>query len=384
MAKNILLAGLCSKNCSRRLKILIITGSYPPEKCGVGDYCYHLTKHLHEDYPALKLAVMTSGFRSTENMITGVKLLDRVSWSLKNIFNLKKKIATFAPDVIHFQYPTAGYNGLSARYLPLLCKLVGFKIVQTWHEHYKECGAIGWQNVLSCDALIYVREDLPKRLPSWAAMWLKSVPKSYIQNAATIPVVRLSQQKYFEVKGRLSQEKRIVTFFGFANENKGVDKLFDIVNPETQHLVLICDLNDNNRYHSTIINMIKSDRWQGNVTVTGFLPGQAVGEILAVSDAVVFPFSNGAGPWNTSLKASENYDVFTLTTTNQNDLLGYNSESNVYYCRCGDTVAMKRALNAYIGTKCSKSAKYGWKQVTQQHAILYQSVTGKGIDCLHE
>ena len=359
------------------MKILVITGSYPPDKCGVGDYTFHLVKFLSR-LPDLEVGLMTSTYPTEDYLLDNVTILHNLySWRLRNIFKIKKLIAEYNPNIVHIQYPTTGYNGIVAKYLPILCKAMGIKVVQTWHEHYISCGAIGWPNVLACDALVYVRPDLTALLPNWVKRWLYSTPKVYVPNTATIPVVFLDKERTFSLKQKLSKGKTIVCFFGFANKNKGIESLFDIVNPDTQHLVLICDVSDKNQYQAKILDLIKQDKWINNVTVTGFLSNHAVGEILAVADAVLFPFPDGAGVWNTSFIAARNSGVFTVATSKQSEMLGYHSDTNTYFCACTDILAMRQILNKYIGTRIEPKITYGWENIIQSHLELYLTLLSR-------
>ncbi|PPC95362.1 MAG: hypothetical protein CTY33_01050 [Methylotenera sp.] len=356
------------------MKVLVITGSYPPDKCGVGDYTYHLVKSLSA-LNHLELAILTSTYPADDYHVENVRILyNKYGWRLRNLFNTRSLIAEFDPDIVHIQYPTIGYTGVLAKYLPVLCKMMGIKVIQTWHEHYVGCGTIGWPNVMSCDGLIYVRPELPVLLPKWAKFWLKSTPQMYVPNAATICIPSLNEDQIHIIRNRLSASKRIVCFFGFANENKGLENLFNIVNPETQHLVLICDLDVRNLYQEKILNIIKQEKWVNNVTVTGFLPNQEVGEILAASDAIIFPFPDGTGVWNTSLKAAENSGVFTIATTKQLELLGYQKDRNIYYCAYDDINSMVGVLDHYIGNRITPNTSYSWEDVSSSHFQFYQKL----------
>lgn len=356
------------------MKVLVITGSYPPDKCGVGDYTYHLAKSLSA-FNHLELAILTSTYPTDEYHIESVKILhNKHGWRLRNLFKIKKLISEFNPDVAHIQYPTIGYTGIIAKYLPVLCKMMGIKVIQTWHEHYAGCGTIGWPNVISCDGLIYVRPDLPVLLPTWVKYWLRSIPQMYVPNAATIPIPALNENDILIIKQKISKDKKIVCFFGFANQNKGLENLFKIVNPETQHLVLICDLDIRNPYQEEILNIIKQEKWVKHVTVTGFLPSQEVGKILAASDAIIFPFPDGTGVWNTSLKAAENSGVFTIATTKQPELLGYQKDRNIYYLACDDINSMGEVLDHYIGNRIMLNTSYSWEDVSRSHHQFYQKL----------
>ncbi|RBA24014.1 glycosyltransferase involved in cell wall biosynthesis [Herminiimonas fonticola] len=351
-----------------------MAGSYPPDKCGVGDYTAQLANALAAR-PGIEVAVLTSLSAGIPSDLTEVKVFRVMqNWRLRNVLQIKQVISKFRPDVVHIQYPTQGYNGRLPQVFPVVMRLLGFPVVQTWHEHYVECSAVNWLNLLACNGLVYVRPDLVSKLPHWIQVRLRKTPLVYIPNASTIPVARLSVEQEHSIKWELSGGKPIVCYFGFAYPNKGVERLFTIADPSKHHLVLICDLNDEHPYQATILRLMEQAAWKGRVTVTGFQSAQRVGEILAVADAVLFPFPNGAGEWNTSLKAAEEAGAFTVATTQDNDLFGYHESKNIYFADCDQISEMQVALHRYLGTRKKPMIKNVWEEVAMKHEQLYRTL----------
>ena len=73
------------------MKILIVTGSYPPETCGVGDYTYNL-------------------FNCVAARASKWMLYTSRNWKLKSICKTIREIKAFSADVIFMQSPTMGYG----------------------------------------------------------------------------------------------------------------------------------------------------------------------------------------------------------------------------------------------------------------------------------
>ncbi len=93
------------------MHIAIITGSYPPQTCGIGDYTCHL-----------EMALRGQGLE--------VQVLTRTDWSLSAIVDIVRTVKASAPDLVHIQYPTAGFG---RRLTPQLLSLAIPSIV-TIHE----------------------------------------------------------------------------------------------------------------------------------------------------------------------------------------------------------------------------------------------------------
>jgi glycosyltransferase involved in cell wall biosynthesis len=355
------------------LKVLIITGSYPPDKCGVGDYSFHLAHSLFANNE-IEVAVLTSASNTEDISDPDIKVFRNMSkWGNKNLFELKNVISEFLPDIVHIQYPTQGYLGNPPRLMPVFLKLLGVPVVQTWHEYYHQSG-VKWQNLLACNALVYVRPDFPKKIPYWVNKLLAHTPQFYIANTSTIPSINLNDAQLREIKQNLSGGKPIVSFFGFAHANKGMELIFEIADPLEHHLVLICDLNSNNTYQAHILSLASQPSWKDNVTITGFVPTKRVSEILSVSDAVLFPFPDGAGEWNTSLKASEASGAFSLATTKDTSLIGYDETKNTYFAGCGQISEMRNALKKYLGRRIQPDKQSKWEEIALAHVNIYKQL----------
>ncbi len=354
--------------------MLLVTGSYPPEPCGVGDYTHHLAKAL-AGVEGLDVAVLTTREDRPPVELPGVKVYPEVPrWTLGSARLVRRIVAEHRPDLVHVQYPTQGYDGMLAGLLPALLKLRGARVVQTWHEYFASGLLKGVFKVFACDGLVYVRADLAERLPGWVRRSLSSTPMAFVPNATTIPPVALGADEVRALRASLSPDRSIVCYFGFPYPHKGVDRLFEIADPAKHHLLLICDLDRGNEYQAGILSRAQEPRWAGRVTVTGFQPARKVGEFLAVADAVVFPFPGGAGSWNTSLKAAEASGAFTLATSADPGLRGLQPGTNTFYAACDDLAGLKEALAVHAGRRIAPRLEDPWRDIALAHERLYRRV----------
>ena len=89
------------------MKVMMVTGSYPPLKDGVGDYtyrlCYTLRQFLGEDSVYV---VSTRTGRADEEHPRDFPVVSE--WNLKGIVQVIKQVRSLRPDVVHIQYPAAG------------------------------------------------------------------------------------------------------------------------------------------------------------------------------------------------------------------------------------------------------------------------------------
>lgn len=358
------------------MRVLFITGAFPPIKCGVGYYVASLSKALVSQ-EHVEVGVLTSSGPEPETSPCSENIqVFRImpSWRLHHTIKAMRLVKGFSPDVVHIQYPTQCFRGSLPRLLPFFLSRSGFPVVQTWHEHFSECRTLGRSVLSACDALIHVRPDLPDKLPPWVKKRLGDTPITYIPNASTIPCASLTAEQARRIKQDLSGGKPTVCYFGFAYPNKGLERIFEIADPEEHHLVMVCDLCVDQPYQAAILKRVHQEPWKGKVTVTGFQPAERVGEILAAADAVVFPFPKGAGNWNTSLKAAEAVGVFTIATTQDVALWGYHRDRNLYFAGCDQAQDMRKALRRYIGRRVTAKGADDWGDIARDHFRVYQTL----------
>jgi glycosyltransferase involved in cell wall biosynthesis len=134
----------------------------------------------------------------------------------------------------------------------------------------------------------------------------------------------------------------------------------------------MCELKPQDEYHQSLLDRLNREPWIGHVTVTGFLPSEEVARILGSADAVVLPFREGGGMWNSSIHATVAQGSFLLTTAE--DRHGYDHSKNIYYATCNDLEDMKHALRAYLGTRrldTPEHPSFEWDAIADAHRSFY-------------
>jgi glycosyltransferase involved in cell wall biosynthesis len=365
------------------MRILLITGSFPPMKCGVGDYTAHLAVALSRRTDT-EVAVLTDVLASPIPCDFEFRVFPVCrGWRMRDVPRIRAQVRQWKPDIIHIQYPTQGYG---RRYLPWLLpslfRIVGIPVVQTWHGYDSRRMGLRWiPNSALTGGLIFVRPEYMDMM-SPLYRWLnRRKHLRFIPNAYTIPPTQLENDEKADLRLRFSRAaSRLVVFFGFTYADRGVEFLFQIADPAQDHLVLISDLKSTDTYHKAIVEYTNREPWMGKVTVTGYLPAEEVGRILAAADAIVLPFRDGGGMWNTSIRAGIAQGTFVLTTARERR--GYDSDNNVYYARPDDVVEMREALRKFVGrrnTVAPESVKSVWDSIAHAHTVLYESVVSRSV-----
>ena len=360
------------------MKILIITGSYPPMKCGIGDYSYCLAKALAA-LPGVHVGVLTSTYDGQISKTDGIEIFPVMKrWSLAEASKAIKTIRQWSPDIIHIQYPTQDYrNGLLPWLLPMISFLMRKKVVQTWHEGYgKRIAPKLFLKSIIPSRLVFVRPQYKENLDPllrWA-LWIKKT--EFIPNASCIPRVDIDEQEKDELRKRyLKNQKRLVVFFGFIYPHKGVELLFEITDPASDQIVIAGEIIEKGGYLNEIMRRASTELWREKVTFTGFLPAVDMAALLAVADAVILPFRTGGGEWNTSIHGAVLNGAFVITTSLAQS--GYDKKRNVYFAKVDGIQEMRSALATYGGIRRGYDADIDrdeWRQIACRHRSLYESL----------
>lgn len=363
------------------MRVLLVTGSFPPMRCGVGDYSQNLAEALAGNRE-VHVGVLTSISGTSKNKADRIEMFPIIKkWGLAETLKVIKVIRHWSPDIVHIQYPTQGYgNGLLPWALPMISFLMRKKVVQTWHEGYSRRNApkLFLKSIVP-SGLIFVRLQYETNLHPhlrWA-IWKKA--PVFIPNASAIPRVERDERMKDVIKKQyLKKQKRLIVFFGFAYPHKGVELLFEIADPALDQIVIAGEIDENGEYFHEIMRLASAEAWLGKVAITGFLPVADVAELLAVADAVILPFRTGGGEWNTSIHGAVLNGVFVITTSLTQS--GYDKKRNVYFAKVDDIQEMRLALSTYAGRRREYDADIDvdeWRKIAKQHCSLYENLLSK-------
>lgn len=354
------------------MRVLLITGSFPPMKCGVGSYTQRLAMALAE-CQEVKVTVLTDERASGAVERNGVEVLPVIrGWKITELFRIAKYVNRLNPDIVHIQYPTQGYSGRSPMLLPLLIRFLGKPCVQTWHEPMVRmeglCLAIG------LDVLVTVREELMVNIPKLTQRVLRKKEVAWIPAASLLPTVIPNDEKRLKIRHQyISDGEILLAFYGFVAPLKGIEVLFEIVAKTNSWLLMACDFRSDDFYHRSLLDKITSMGIGSRVIMAGFLPEDQLADILAASDAVVFPFRDGVGAWNTSVDGAIAQGVFVLTTSLV--VNGYNEGKNIYFAKPGNVSEMISSIQRYAGYRISpKPPTLEWRNIAERHLKIYNQI----------
>ena len=365
------------------MRILIVTGKYPPLKCGIGVYTRELSKSL--SLKGNHVSILSTFSKQKPKNFKSVELLHGVkNWNFLSIFTVSKIIKKWKPDVVHVQFPTHAFNeSISYSLIPLLGFFLGKKVVLTWHESFSLSSFFKFF-LLSIvpSQIIVVRPNYINSLPFYKFLALHKT-YNFIPNASLLPHVNLSvPQKNLLRKKYILGKNRLIVYFGFIYPHKGIEDILQIANPKTDQVIIAADFDPQNDYQRNLKNLIKR-KWSNKISLINYMPEIDLAELLSVADAIILPFRDGGDIWNTSIHAAVSSRSFLLTTSiNVN---GFNEDLNTYYSSISNISEMKDALNKYSGTKnLNKTIPDSWPKIGKKHIQVYKKINLKDTNNLDE
>jgi glycosyltransferase involved in cell wall biosynthesis len=355
---------------SHPLRILLVSGSHPPSPCGVGDYTARLAEALRQK-AAVDALILTADSRAPDRSSTVLRV---PRWNVKDIRGIATKIAATEPDVVHFQFPTRGYRGIAPWLLPIAVRLLRLPVVVTWHEPFTTYRhrLLYLPSALAAHHAIVVRSDFLATAGSTWRWLLRNKNFATIPIGSNIPQCRLDPEHRVRLKTSIAGNRRLVVYFGFVAPHKGVEQIFEIADPNTDHIAIVGAPEDDH-YHSEVRALADSALWHPHTSMIGYAPPDEVAMILAVADAVVLPFRGGGGPWNGSVHAARIQGSLVITTTTS--ATGWMERQNMYLAAPDDILAMRQALRTYGGRRVEELADISdWGSIAARHVEIYRHI----------
>lgn len=354
------------------MRVLLVAGTFPPGECGIGDYVSRLAQSLAES--GATVGVLTS-LATGEGSVGGFEVL-RIArnWDLQERSSIADAVRSWQPDLVHLHYPSQGFGRqVLPTLLPLICKGMGSCVVQTWHEPWT---VLMLPRLLAqraaLDGLIFVRPNYMDLLPAVLRPLATPRHRRVIASAGALPASKLTVDERGSLRETyLRGAKRLIVFFGFVHAAKGVDEVLEIANPGTDQFVIAGPMQD-----AAYVDQIKAkaarSAWKDRVQFAGFLPKAEAADLLACADAVVLPFLEGGGSWNTSIHAGLTQGTLVITTAT--DPQGDDAKRNLYTARISDIQEMKRALDTLAGRRIAPPGSDSWAEIAREHIGFYEEV----------
>lgn len=330
------------------MKILFITGSLPPDVCGVGDYT----------------AKLIAGLRTHSSL--EVSTFYKKDWAIKNLGRYLREIKSSHSDWYHFQYPTEGYK---YSFLPLLLVLflAKKKVVTTVHElSSRNFSAYVYTQVLIFfSGQVIVTNQVEER---YAA--------KFVLNKRKIKVIPIgSNIGGSPYSNKPFSERNIdLANFGHIRPMKGIEDFIAVkksLGQERSGAIIGQILKRYELYYSSLLDAIGSS----GISFILNKEEKDLSDTLADVKIMYLPFSDGVSNRRGSLLAALQNGCVIVTTRSQH------KEFNDFFerfCFLVDSpaeakVIIDQLLSGVVRPKDAQLFKgmFSWENVIKLHVNLY-------------
>lgn len=181
------------------MRVALISGAYPPQRCGAEDYTAHLAEALRQNGVEARIF-------ADEN------------WSIARTPHFMKRISKFRPQVVHVQYPTMGY-GKSLVPQAVSALMPKVPVLATLHEFSTSHPLRKVANLpfaLCSKALVFTTEHERQHFSSWHP-WIK-------KKSLTVPIG--SNMPF--IPGSVERDPLEVVYFGLIRPEKGLEEFVEL------------------------------------------------------------------------------------------------------------------------------------------------------------
>lgn len=357
-------------------KILMVSGSMPPLKCGIGYYTDRLLDHADFAFDLLT----TTGLNDHKQ---AGKTHYIPNWKLTSLPALFQTCRQYR--VVHVQYPAVGYHrNLGINFLPYLLRwFSSAKIIVTLHE-YHGSGILGrtrnFITALASHQVIVSNQYDATKLPWILRRKARVIPIG--SNIARVPRDKAYYASTLKQAG-FSGSDKVGVFFGFAFPSKGLETAILAAAQAKLQLLLLTELNEDNSYHQTLLTLITQANKDGaKIHVAGYESEQSVSKILQEADYFVLPQQIPlTGKSGTAIAAATHGLTVISTAADDPDLnLPYIHGFNAVLVHPTNTETLASAIANLNQSDINEGALaelgdyFAWDKIVKSHKLLYKEI----------
>ncbi len=359
----------------KRLRILFITGEYPPLRGGIADYLQLLRREL-QTQGVRSIVLSCSGSEGS-----GVSTVPK--WGWKVVGTIRKLVGAGSVDVVHIQYQTGAFNMhpvINAlprfRYV-----LSGVPVVTTFHDLrapylFPKAGRLRPHAVVdmarNSSAIVVTNPQ------DGATLSHKGISSIDIPVGPSLPAPDSSVSP---------GKSNTVGYFGFPSREKGILSLIDAIGMIEQRrrpkLKIVGALKPDTGRHGFVPGdeLEVMARKRGVVLQeTGYLQPQEASNELNRCQVIAFPFSDGASLRSSAMIAALNTGrpVVVTVDPDRNCLGDIQSLNQLITVPTGDVPGFSKALQRTSALHLVADRlpeRFQWRFIAEHHLDMYRSIT---------
>ncbi|MCI0477233.1 MAG: glycosyltransferase family 4 protein, partial [Anaerolineales bacterium] len=307
------------------MRVLFLTGEFPPMQGGVGDCTNEIARALVA--LGAEVQVLTSLTASNLRPSSFVVRPIVKTWNWANLRVIARVIREFAPDIVHIQYQTGAFAMHPAiDFAPRFLKSSRTKFVVTFHDLrvpylFPKAGRVrDWvtrELARSSDAVIATNDDDYTQLLTLNLKLLTLIP---IGSNILITTSPDFQRDAWRAQLGVRDDETLLCYFGFLNESKGGETLIRALAlvPHAKLLMIGGQVGASDPTNAAYLAKVKSeigDLGLGNrVLWTDYTPPEIVTANFRAADLCVLPYRDGASYRRGTLMAALAHGCAIITT----------------------------------------------------------------------
>lgn len=358
--------------------ILLVTGEYPPDVGGVGDYTLQLRRAL--------------GQRGCFSRVLSRRAVGR--WDARSLVYVVRAVPRSTTSVVHIQFQAAAFDLLGdVCMMPLALRRTRphASVVTTFHDVrvpylFPKAGALRWRAVQLLARTSHAVATADER--DLAALGGPS-PRHHLlpigSNVDCIPPAAYDRDAWRANHGLTDLA---VAYFGLLNASKGLDVVlnaFDLVSKErpAARLLLLggsVGASDHTNPQTAAELAVRVRAFGERVIQTGFLAGPELSAWLLAADVALLPYVDGASPRRGSLLACAAHGLPIVSTT---PLSGAVADAVVAIGPGDVRAAAAAVLRLHVDEAMRRrqraasralAGRTSWSRIAEAHVALYRTL----------
>ena len=380
------------------MRVLFVTGEFPPMQGGVGDCTNEIARELVAR--GVDVQVLTSTKSQNSNpKFQILPIIDKWDWSILRV--IQNTCREFQPDVVHIQYQTGAFGMHPA--INFLPRFLRVPVVTTFHDLrvpylFPKAGpAREWVTralAQSCAAVIATNDEDFLKFETWNLRLASLIPIG--SNITTTPPADYNRAAWRAQLG-VGQNETLLCYFGFLNESKGGETLMRALTqlPNAKLLMIGGQVGASDPTNFAYLNKVKTLIDELGLTQRVIWTDHAAPAMVSAhfyaSDICVMPYRDGASYRRGTLMAALAHGMAIVTTDARIQISDVRTKlpplrdnENCLLVPPADAPAIASAvqrlvktpeLRAKIGAGArALSQNFTWDKIADQHVALYRRV----------
>lgn len=332
--------------------MILITGTYPPERCGVGDYAQHLMS-------------TTIGREWT--------LFYRSSWRLADLWPYLKQLHAIEDNCINLQYPTMGYSTSLVPHLLVMCAVLFLRkrLYLTIHEYSQ----LGKKGRMALNMLFLFAKDI-----IFTTSFELECARKQNLNMHKGQVIKIRSNIPATDSKPMAQRKWDVGYFGYIRPLKGLETFTAVaekLQAEGRRVYLMGQVQpEYASFHQPLLHELE----QKGIAYLGGKSQAEVADILADTKLMYLPYPDGLSERRGSFLAAV---VNGAAVVSQEGVFTSQQQKILFPLVASDLAAEQ--INQWLDDPqwldhqqqnslmyAQESVPASWEQIAEQYARLIQ------------